>query len=37
MITNDNSFIYVCIYTVEIHCIHCKGIKMNKNVENNEK
>ena len=35
--TNDNGFIYVCIYTVEIHCIHCKGIKTNKNIENNEK
>ena len=34
MVTNDNGFIYVCIYTVEILCIHCKG---NKNVEKNEK
>ena len=32
-ITKDNSFIYVCIYTVEIHCIHCKGIKMIKNLK----
>ena len=37
MVTNDNGFIYVCTYTVEIHYIHCKGIKTNKNVENNEK
>ena len=27
------SFIYVCIYTVEIHCINCKGIKTNKNIK----
>ena len=30
MITKDKGFIYVCICTAEIHCIHCKGINMNK-------
>ena len=35
MITNDNGFIYVYIYTVEIHCRHCKGIKTNKTLKNN--
>ena len=36
MVTNDNVFIYVCIYTVERHCIHCKQMKTDKNVKNNE-
>ena len=34
---NGYSFMHVCIYTVYIHCIHCKGIEMNKSIENNEK